>query len=87
VINGKASSLPHPPYPAMAKAVGADGPVNVQVMIDEEGNVVSAKAVSGHPLLRRAVEDAARKAQFTPTYLSKVPVKVTGVIIYNFKRN
>jgi protein TonB len=87
VINGKASSLPHPPYPLAAKAVGADGPVNVQVMIDEEGTVVSAKAVSGHPLLRKAAEDAAKRAKFTTTYLSKVPVKVTGVIVYNFKKN
>jgi len=87
VINGKASSLPHPPYPLAAKAVGADGPVNVQVMIDEEGKVVSAKAVSGHPLLRKAAEDAAKRAKFTTTYLSKVPVKVTGVIVYNFKKN
>ena len=87
VINGKASSLPHPPYPPMAKAVGAEGAVNVQVMIDESGNVVSAKAVSGHPLLRKAAEDAAKRARFTTTYLSNVPVKVTGVIIYNFKKS
>jgi TonB family protein len=87
VINGKASSLPPPPYPMTAKAVGADGPVNVQVLIDEAGTVVSAKAVSGHPLLRKAAEDAARRAKFTTTYLSNVPVKVTGVIVYNFKRN
>ena len=84
VINGRASSLPHPPYPPAAKAVGAAGPVNVQVMIDEEGTVVSAKAISGHLLLRRAAEDAAKRAKFTTTYLSKVPVKVTGIITYNF---
>lgn len=84
VINGRAASLPHPPYPPAAKAVGASGPVNVQVMIDEEGTVVSAKAISGHLLLRKAAEDAARRAKFTTTYLSKVPVKVTGIITYNF---
>ncbi|MEO6588847.1 MAG: TonB family protein [Pyrinomonadaceae bacterium] len=86
VINGKASSLPVPPYPAAAKAVGASGAVNVQVMIDEQGNVVSAKAVSGHPLLRDAAERAARSARFSPTLLSKVPVKVNGLIIYNFTK-
>jgi periplasmic protein TonB len=84
VINGRASSLPHPPYPPTAKAVGAAGPVNVQVMIDEDGTVVSAKAISGHLLLRKAAEDAAKRAKFTTTYLSKVPVKVTGIITYNF---
>ena len=86
VINGKATSLPKPPYPLAAKAVNASGAVNVQVTIDEQGNVISAKAVSGHPLLRQAAERAARNARFSPTYLSKVAVKVNGLIVYNFTR-
>ncbi|CAN5578002.1 hypothetical protein BH10ACI3_BH10ACI3_26200 [soil metagenome] len=84
VINGKASYLPKPAYSAAAKAVHAAGSVNVQVTIDENGKVVSANAVSGHPLLRDAAVAAARSAKFTTTYLSNVPVKVTGVIVYNF---
>ena len=84
VLNGKATSLPTPPYPAAAKAVRASGTVTVQVTIDESGRVVSASAVSGHPLLRSAAEQAARGARFSPTLLSGQPVKVTGVITYNF---
>lgn len=87
VANGKAVYLPKPPYPAAAIAVNAQGKVNVQIMIDEHGKVVSAKAVDGNPLLRGAAETAAWKATFTPTLLSNVPVKVTGVIVYNFTRN
>jgi TonB family protein len=87
VANGKATYLPKPPYPATAMAVRAEGKVDVQIMIDEHGKVVSAKAVSGHPLLRNAAEQAAWGAKFTPTLLSNVPVKVTGVIVYNFNRN
>ena len=87
VANGKAVYLPKPPYPAAAIAVNAQGKVNVQIMIDEHGKVVSAKAVDGNPLLRFAAEQAAWKATFTPTLLSNVPVKVTGVIVYNFTRN
>lgn len=86
VVNGKAANLPKPPYPAPAKAVGASGTVQVQVLIDESGNVVSAKAVNGHPLLRDAAERAAKSARFTPTLLSNVPVKVNGLIVYNFTR-
>ena len=86
VINGKATNLPKPQYSAAAIAVRAQGKVDVQVMIDESGRVISANAVSGHPLLRSAAEQAARNARFSPTFLSKVPVKVTGVIIYNFMR-
>ena len=86
VINGKATYLPKPIYPAAAIAIRAEGKVDVQVMIDENGKVISANAVSGHPLLRSAAEQAAHNARFTPTYLSKVAVKVTGVIVYNFSR-
>ena len=87
VVNGRASYLPKPPYPAPALAVNAQGKVDVQVTIDENGKVVAAKAVSGHPLLRPAAERAAWNAKFTPTLLSNIPVKVTGVIVYNFTRN
>lgn len=84
VINGTALTLPKPIYPAPAKAIHASGDVSVQVTIDEQGNVISANAVSGHPLLRQVSEAAARGAKFKPTYLSDVPVKVTGVIVYKF---
>ena len=84
VLNGKAIRLPAPAYPAAARAVKASGTVNVQVVIDEEGNIKSATAISGHPLLRSAAEEAARNAKFTPTLLEGVPVTVTGVVIYNF---
>lgn len=84
VINGSAISLPKPPYPAAARAVRASGAVNVQVLISEDGAVMSANAVSGHPLLRQAAEQAARGARFKPTLLSGQPVKVNGVIVYNF---
>lgn len=84
VLNGKATSLPKPPYPPAARAVRAAGAVSVQVLIDESGSVVSATAVSGHPLLRAAAVQAARGARFSPTQLSGQPVKVSGVITYNF---
>ena len=84
VLNGKATSLPKPPYPPAARAVRASGAVSVQVLIDENGSVVSASAVSGHPLLRAAAVQAARGARFSPTKLSGQPVKVSGVITYNF---
>jgi TonB family protein len=84
VLNGKATQLAKPAYPAAAKAVNASGGVNVQVTIDEEGNVIAASAISGHPLLRAASVEAAQASKFSPTLLSGQPVKVTGVIFYNF---
>ena len=84
VINSKATNLVKPPYPAAAKAVRAAGAVNVQVIVDEKGNVILANAVSGHPLLRAAAVSAARASKFSPTLLSGKAVKVSGVIVYNF---
>lgn len=85
VINGKATSLPIPVYPQTAKVMGVSGDVNVQVTIDEEGRVISAKPVSGHQLLRGEAQKAALRAKFSPTFLSNQKVKVTGVIVYKFK--
>jgi protein TonB len=84
VLNGQAKFLPKPPYPASARMLNIEDSVNVQVVIDERGNVISAKAVSGHQLLRQAAEQAARSAKFDPTYLTGQAVKVTGVIVYRF---
>ena len=84
VLNGIAKDLPKPNYSVAARQVGAQGQVSVQVTIDETGRVISANAVSGHILLRAEAERAARGARFSPTLLSDVPVKVTGVITYNF---
>lgn len=84
VLNGEAIELPKPAYPQPARILKASGLVSVQVLIDEKGKVISAQAVSGHPLLRSTAVQAAYRARFTPTLLSKQPVKVSGVITYNF---
>ena len=85
VLNGKAIRLVQPPYPPIARSAHVSGQVTVQVLIDENGNVISASAASGHPLLRPAAVNAARASKFSPTKLSGQPVKVNGVIIYNFQ--
>ncbi|HVF86392.1 MAG TPA: TonB family protein [Pyrinomonadaceae bacterium] len=84
VINGTAISKPAPAYPEEAKQVRASGTVRVQLVVDETGKVIIACAVTGHPLLRQAAERAAYGARFTPTLLSGQPVKVSGIITYNF---
>lgn len=84
VITSEAISLPAPPYPQMAKVMHLQGKVNIQVLIDETGKVVTARALDGHPLFRQASEKAAYQARFSPTRLGDQPVKVSGVISYNF---
>ncbi len=84
ILNGKALSLPAPFYPELAKRSRASGTVEVEVVIDLSGKVISAKALKGPMMLQSAAEDAARRAKFSPTLLSGQPVKVSGVITYNF---
>ena len=84
ILNGKAIHLPAPRYPIEARQANAFGEVRVQVLVDEEGKVLSAKAVSGAPELREAATAAARDARFSQTRLSGVPMKVTGIVLYNF---
>lgn len=86
IVNGIAIQLRKPKYPPAAIALNISDTVQVQVTIDENGNVISAKAVKGNPILRNAAEDAARQSRFTPTLSNGLPVKVTGLIIYNFIR-
>ena len=73
-----------PEYPAIARAAHASGPVDVQVLVDERGNVVSAHALRGHPLLQAAAVSAVRSAMFTPLIVNDKPVKFTGVLQIKF---
>jgi TonB family protein len=81
---GRATHLATPAYPPIARAAHAEGEVLVQVIIDETGRVIAAAAISGHPLLQSTSVRAARESVFSPTKLEGVPVKVTGVLRYNF---
>ncbi len=84
VMNGKAIFLAKPLYPPAARQSRAGGSVLVKVLINENGNVVNAKAFCGSPLLFEVTEAAAKKSEFTPTSLKGSPVKVSGIITYNF---
>jgi TonB family protein len=73
-----------PVYNALAQKANIEGKVEVEVEIDTEGNVVSAKAVSGHQMLKGSAEDAAKKSKFRPAVYNGKPIKGKGVIFYNF---
>ena len=84
ILNGKAVKLVKPSYPLEAHKAGASGEVTIRIVFDEDGKVIWARAVSGHPLLRAVCEDAAWQSTFPPLKLSGQPVKVAGVLVYNF---
>ena len=85
VVNGKANDLVVPTYPAAARMAGVKGAVNVRVLIDKDGNVVEAEAISGDVLLQKAAVEAALKSKFGTTTLEGQPVEVSGIIVYNFQ--
>lgn len=73
-----------PTYPQLALKANITGKVTVKVFIDEEGNVTSAKAATGHRLLAQASEEAARRSKFKPSIYQGKPIKSTGVITYAY---
>lgn len=87
VLQGKALRRVTPFYPPYAKAARVSGPVQVQVVINEQGEVTEAEAVSGHPMLQLPSLRAARQWRFAPTLLDDRPVKVRGPLTFNFTLN
>ncbi len=85
VLSGdRAVRMVMPVYSAVARRSNIEGRVAVEVDLDEKGNVVSAKAVSGPKMLQDAAEDAARKSRFLPAQFNGKPIKAKGTIVYNF---
>ena len=56
--------------------------MSVQVLISEDGLIISAQAIDGSPLLQFAARESACGAKFAPTLLAGNPIKVSGVIFY-----
>jgi TonB family protein len=84
VLQDNAIRRTQPTYPPTAQQERISGAVEVEVLTDESGNVISAKTRSGHPLLRQAALEAARKWKFRPTLVNGQPVRVTGVLVFDF---
>ena len=84
ILNDRAIELPKPVYPAAAKKDHISGQVQVKVILDETGKVVSAEAVFGPEQLRAAAVEAAKRARFKPTLMGGEPQKVFGIVLYDF---
>lgn len=85
IINGAATYLPKPEYPPRAKDSCASGKVEIDVLVDENGSVIEAKALSGDDLLIEESIKAVKKAKFR-NYADGQPVKTRGIIVYNFPK-
>lgn len=85
VTNNKILNVPHPIYPQAARAARIEGDVITSMIVDEEGKVIWAEIIEGHPILRAAVKEVVCEASFTPTTLSGQPVKIEGIFTYKFR--
>ena len=83
-MNDKAVEMPKAVYPEEARKSHAAGQVQVQILVDETGKVVSAVATFGPEVLREAATKAALRAKFAPKIVDGTPVKVTGILTYDF---
>ncbi len=84
-LNRFAARLVMPIYPLIERQRNTEGLVTVEITLDEEGKVTSAKATSGPKGLRQSAEDAVRKSKFKPVIVENKPIKATGFINFNFK--
>jgi Ca-activated chloride channel homolog len=84
VLQGTAIKKVKPAYPELAKTAKLGGTVQVQITVNESGEVTDARVIGGHPLLSGSAVEAAKRWKFNPVKLSGKPVKVQGVISFNF---
>jgi protein TonB len=74
-------------YPPLARETHIRGTVVVDAVIDEHGNVVQARVVSGHPLLMDAALKAVLLWKYEPTTLNGQPVSVELQVQVHFNLN
>jgi TonB family protein len=84
ILNSQAIDLPKPKYPAEAKKNHVTGQVQVKVVVDETGKVISAEAEFGPEPLRAAAVEAARRARFKPLVVDEVHLKFFGILTFDF---
>jgi periplasmic protein TonB len=74
-----------PEYPPLARQAHIQGEVQVDAILDEQGNVIDMKVVSGQPLLYQAALDALKKWKYEPTYLNDQPIAVEMIVKISFQ--
>jgi TonB family protein len=73
-----------PIYPPIARQARAASDTTVEIEIDREGKVTSAKSKGGHPLFRTVAEEAARRWVFSAASTDtkrKVPLTLSFRIL------
>ena len=85
VMEGNLLSSRVPVYPEDARAMGIEGPVEVEAVISRAGVVEYARALSGDPRLRAAAEDAVMRWRYKPYLINGTPVQAVTQVRLNFR--
>lgn len=83
-LNFEVISAAKPYYTREAKANGAKGLVQVEVLIDTDGTVINAHARTGNAQLHPEAERAALESRFNRPTLNGKPARATGFLVYRF---
>ena len=81
----KAIAQVRPNYPPLARQAHIQGQVQIDAILDEQGNVIDTKVVSGPPLLYQSALDALKKWKYEPTYLNDQPIAVEMIVTITFQ--
>lgn len=83
-LNYEVTDAVRPVHTNAAKKAGAKGLVQVEVLIDENGNVLTAKARTGNPILWEEAERAALETKFNKPKANGQPARAIGFLVYRF---
>jgi protein TonB len=75
-----------PAFPVAAKQLNVTGTQDVQITVDEQGNVTDAKVLKGNALFTQSSLAAVKEWKFTPLLKDGQPVKFTTVITFNYTK-
>ncbi|GEM_PF-5293114 len=84
---GKVISQVTPAYPPQAQQIRLQGVVKLDATINERGEVIECKVISGHPLLINAAIDALRQWRYAPKVVNGVPVESHTTADVKFQLN
>lgn len=83
-LNFEVASAEKPYYTRAAKASGAKGLVQVEVLVNTDGSVISAKPRTGSKELWPEAERAALASKFNRPTADGRPARATGFLVYRF---
>lgn len=83
-MNFEVVSAAKPYHTRAAKAGGAAGLVQVEILIDTNGNVLTAHARTGNKLLHPEAERAALESKFNRPVVYGKPARAIGFLVYRF---